>query len=229
MGFFSNDTDAKYRERVQDEYNERYEALELRMKREARIASAKKDDVIADLTDRNQRLKTLVQKTAELDERESALDLQEAALDHRDELLDLAKIQFAAIKEEHKADMEEHHDAVNELQAEAKKARAAAADELKNAKSESRAQGKAEGYSEGYSDGRETNDSIAKESSENLTQLVKLVTLSNASRSVVVTASTTGDTTPSKAELALADAFAKHLTGTIEEVLKTSSASKKEK
>lgn len=215
MGLFGKADDV-YRQRLDEEFEERVELAELDARRQVKATVAKQRDELTDLKQIIEHHQKLGYSSRVLEAKSVALDQRDAELDARDELLGLRENHFDNVMDEHKGDMTWHHDAINKLQREAEDRRNSAKNELSDAKSVSRKAGRDEGYAEGYKAGREANDTREKETILNLTELVKLQSLSGAVSPRLVTSTTTEE---SSAQKSLADAFAKHLTTTIDKAM----------
>lgn len=208
---------SEIRSELYAEFEEREERMRLEVRREFKADAIKRDDQLAELKARLDYYKGLKYNATDLDNRQLHLDEFKARLDARENLVEIKEGHFQKVKEAHEADMERHHTEATDLQREAKQLRDQAVRELADAKSTARQAGRDEGYAAGLKDGYAASTSLVVGQRESYTSLVGLSVLAGTQGRTIATTNSNGS--PTKAETALADAFAKHLTGTIDHAM----------
>jgi hypothetical protein len=231
--FFATD-DKKHAvelEQLRQDYNIDLEEARLELRRQNLKTIAAKNDEIATLEGKLAGHEALKESAKEQFERQLELDRRDDEQNARADRLAVHEQHFANIKEAHETDMKRHHDEINQL-TEDMKARKASAhkeaeelvrsakQELLNAKSETRDSGYSNGYAAGLETGYGALVELVSNQRKSYTELLSLSTLAGAVRTP--NAPITGDKQkPDEASKVLANAFAKHLTGTIERVMDT--------
>ncbi len=216
MGWFTDDRLNAERKKLRDDFDERVDDARNEIRREFKADLTLKDDHISDLEAQLQRFKNFKQNQDRQRDRTDELDQQESDLNQREELIELKEGHFEKVKEAHEVDMGHHHEEAQKLQKEAAEDRRQAANELSAAKTVSRKAGYDEGYAAGLEKGYSNSSLFNQRQRENAKDIVALAFASSAVRP-----SGLNGVSESDASKQLADAFAKHLTGTIERVMDT--------
>lgn len=228
MGFWSDrdltPEQQKQVDQIRESYEHDLEDAKLALRRDSRKEVQTLKDRIAELDSTNIALLKLKVAKDELYLQSLELEKREADLSAKEELHEQSVDNFVKIKEAHESDMEAHHDKINELQEYALTDRRAARNELGDAKNESRKAGYDEGYSDGLKDGINRVATQSNEARIEANDTAKLLALVASARTPL--ASTDGGTEQTPAAAALADAFAKHLTGTIDKLMAPKKESK---
>lgn len=208
-----------YRKKVRQELRERYqddlESIRFQVKREFKLRLEGAGDTISELRGKIVGYEKFKDTAQGLFTRELELDQRDAEQDAREDRITLREEHFEGTKEAHKADMEDHHRKINDLQNDVKAYREAAKAEFNDAKSASRKAGYDEGYATGLKAGHAATVNLVSEQRESYTRVLNLSTLASAAGKYIVT----GDKKQDDASKVIAEAFAKHLTGTIDKAL----------
>lgn len=208
---------AKEVDRIKAEFEADNEDYKLELRRESRKEIQAYKDKIAEMQSETNNLKTMQFKAAELFERDLELNKRDVIQDNREELQDQRSEHLDNVEEKRNEDYEYHHKLANEYQNEAKTAREAAKSELRDAKSETRQAGYNDGYAKGFESGITRIATSANEARTEANETAKLLALVTTSNRTIVADSDTDKQDP--ASKALAEAFAKHLTSTIDKLM----------
>jgi chromosome segregation ATPase len=197
----------------------------LDVKRDYKDKLASKEDDLADLKRKLahfEKLKHTVDGTleheAKLDDRERKLDARERAIESRTKAVDDREAALNKMQKSYEEDYKWHHDRVNDFQRDAADLKKAAADELKASESKSYEHGYATGHAAGIKQGLEARIGELGHVVEQFADLARMGQMVGALHGPVVV---NGDkpVLENDASKALADAFAKHLTKTIDRVM----------
>lgn len=222
MGLFAHTNDRELADAKED-FQYRLDIMEAAVQRGHKKREIETENTISVLQARLKKYDSL-NYTAE-QQLETGLELERrvTSLDHREELIAQRAEQFDKVKKLHEEDMKHHHENINDLQGDAKKALSDAQDvlvyakeELMSTKSTSRTSGYNDGFADGLKSGFDRFTALLNSERADHTQSLGLSTLAGAMGHSPVA----GDK-PDEASKALSDAFAKHLTGTINRVMDT--------
>jgi hypothetical protein len=213
-------TDDQLREvnQIKDELQLQDATQRLQLARNYQDDVSAKDDAIAELKRKLRPQKEFEARGDELDIRERELDLRDAQLDNAFKELKLRVQSHEEIVRLHEQDYDQHHTILDTNMKYAELLRQEVQKELTSAQTASRKAGSDEGYASGFQDGIARTSTLGREAMSEVADMSKLAML--AQRLQHPTTAVDGKAVEDPASKALADAFAKHLTGTIDQLMK---------